>query len=182
MNTSIQHKEKDKIFLPIIGVLSIAIPLVVAILMYMPNGIFGNTTIDVSRLPMFHAILNGSTAAFLILGITFIKNNNKTLHKASMLSAFGLSSVFLVSYVIYHSIAPQSTFGGEGLIRPIYFFILISHIILATTIVPFALLSTYRGITEQYSKHKKISRWTFPIWLYVSITGVAVYLFMQPYY
>lgn len=182
MNTTLENNEKDKIFIPIITVLSVAIPLVVAVLMYLPEGVFGNGSVDVSRLPMFHAVLNGSTAFFLLLGIIFIKTGNRSFHKASMLGAFGLSSVFLVSYVIYHSIAPQSTFGGEGIIRPIYFFILISHIILATTIVPLALLSTYRGVTGQYEKHKKISKWTFPIWLYVAITGVAVYLFMQPYY
>jgi putative membrane protein len=99
-----------------------------------------------------------------------------------MITAFALSSLFLICYVIYHYQAPSTKFMGEGLIRGVYFFILITHIILAAIVVPFVLLSIYFAITKQFTKHKKIVKWTFPIWLYVAITGVIVYLMISPYY
>ena len=99
-----------------------------------------------------------------------------------MLSAFIFSAVFLLSYVTYHSSAPETKFGGAGLIKGIYLFLLLTHIVLASIIVPLALLTLYRIWKNQVEKHKKIARWTFPIWLYVSITGVIVYLMISPYY
>jgi putative membrane protein len=99
-----------------------------------------------------------------------------------MLSAFILSSIFLVSYVVYHYTFPPTKFGGEGFVRSIYFFILITHIVLATTIVPLALFAIYFALSNQIVKHKKVTKFTLPIWIYVSITGVIVYLLMSPYY
>ena len=178
MNTSVSQ---DKTFIPIITVISILIPVVVALLMVIPKrDALGE--LNVSSLPLFHATLNGATAFMLSIGFYFIKNKKIALHRFSMLTAFVLSSVFLVSYVIYHYTTPPTPFDGEGVIRMIYFFILITHIILAAAIVPLVLLSIYRGLSGQIEKHKKISKWTFPIWLYVAVTGVLVYLMMSSYY
>jgi putative membrane protein len=99
-----------------------------------------------------------------------------------MVTAFVLSSFFLISYVTYHYQAAPTTFGGEGTIKMIYYFILITHIILAAIIVPLVLLSVYFAVSAQYVRHKKVSRWTFPLWLYVAVTGVVVYLMISPYY
>ena len=180
MNNSIAAK--DRVFMPIITALSIAIPLVVSVLMLMPHNTALIAPESVSSLPLFHAILNGSTALFLSLGFYFIKNKKITQHRISMLTAFALSSVFLISYVTYHFTVPPAKFGGIGAIRGVYFFILITHILLAAAIVPLALISIYRSFTTQYEKHKKIARVTFPLWLYVAVSGVVVYLMMAPYY
>ena len=103
-------------------------------------------------------------------------------HRTAMFSAVGLSSLFLVSYVIYHYQAPHTSYGGVGFIRMFYFILLISHIILAAVVVPFVLLTVYFAISNQIDKHKKIVKWTFPIWLFVAVSGVVVYLMISPYY
>jgi putative membrane protein len=157
------------------------IPIVVAILMVLP-GRESYSESSLASLPLFHAVLNGSTAICLILGYYFIKSKQIKVHRALMLCAFILSSIFLVSYVVYHYSFPPTKFGGEGSIRTIYFFILISHIVLATTIVPLALFAIYYALSNQISKHKKVTKFTLPIWTYVSITGVLVYVLMSPYY
>lgn len=172
----------EKTALWVIGILSVAIPAVVALLMYMPRE---GTTIEnsfASVQPLFHAILNGATAIALAIGFYFIKNKKITQHKASMLAAFVFSAIFLVSYVVYHYTVPSSKYGGEGAMRGIYFFVLITHILLAGGIVPLALLTLYRAFTNQIGKHRKIAKITFPIWMYVALTGVLVYLMMRPYY
>lgn len=174
---------KDKFYIPFIAIISVVIPIVVVILLIIPEssrGVLGN--IDVSPLPLFHAVLNGTTAVMLLLGYYFIRNKRIKVHRFCMLTAFALSAVFLGSYVIYHYSTGHTPFGGEGLIRYFYFSILISHITLAVTIIPLALLAIYRALTDQIEKHRKIVKWTFPIWLYVATTGVLVYLFMIPYY
>lgn len=175
-----QAPKKDPWVKTIVAV-SILIPLAVFILMYLPEE-YRVLNLDVSGLPLFHAILNGSTALCLIMGWWFVRNKNVAAHRASMLLAFCLSSLFLVSYVIYHYSKESTPFGGEGWIRGVYFFILITHIVLATAVVPLALFAIYRGIRNQVEKHKKVVKFAFPIWLYVAITGVLVYLFMMPYY
>jgi putative membrane protein len=182
MFTAENASSRDRVFLPIITALSIVIPIVVAVLMYMPRKASGNTAGSLVNLPLFHAILNGATAFFLALGVYFIRNKKITLHRTSMLTAFALSSIFLVSYVIYHYQVPPMKYGGAGMVRGIYFFILLTHIVLAAAIVPLALITIYRSFTMQYAQHRKIARWTFPVWMYVAITGVIVYLMMSPYY
>lgn len=175
--------KKDKIYIPIIIALSVIIPLAVAGLMFLPDDMrvsFGGA--DLRSLPFFHAVLNGSTAILLFVGFVWIKNKKIALHRIAMISAFVLSAVFLVSYVISKLSNPPVPYGGEGWLRPAYFFILISHIILSIPVLPLALLAIYRGITGEYQKHLKIVKWTFPVWMYVAITGVMVYLFMLPYY
>ncbi len=173
---------KDKVFVPIIVVLSVLVPLAVAALILFPDVFKVDMGIDRATLPAFHAILNGSTAVLLMLGLWFIKSKNITAHRTAMLTAFGFSAIFLVSYVISKLNAEPIPYGGEGWLKGLYFFVLISHIILSVPVLPLAMFAIYRGLTGDVKKHRKVVRWTFPIWLYVAITGVLVYLFMAPYY
>lgn len=180
---TISKKSKDHVIVPIIITLSVIIPLTVAVLFALPDDMkltFGN--FNTQSLPFFHAVLNGSTAVLLVLGLILIKQKKINLHRAAMVSAFALSAVFLVSYVITHISTPDAKFGGEGVIRYVYFFILITHIMLSIPVLPLAMFAIYRGWTGEIGKHKKVVRYTFPIWLYVAITGVLVYIFMAPYY
>ena len=165
----------------LIGGLSVAIPIVVALLMILPQN-SRPEGVDVSFLPTFHAILNSLTALALLAGFAMVKRGNVKGHRLAMGSAFLLSGVFLSSYVIYHTYAPSTPYGGEGLMRTVYFTILISHILLAMVIVPMVLFSVFYGLTNQIVKHKRLSRFTFPVWLYVAITGVLVYVMISPYY
>ena len=174
-------KNNESRYLALIAVLSIAIPVVVAYLFYMPKS--GDAApVNVSFLPKLHAILNSLTAVALVVGYFFIKKGNQVAHRAAMFSAFVLSSLFLISYVTYHYFGESTAYGGEGIMRSIYFFVLITHIILAAAIVPLVLLTIYFAITGNFARHTRFSRWTFPIWLYVSVTGVLVYFMISPYY
>lgn len=176
-------KQKDQFYIPLIIVLSIVVPLAVAALMFLPEEWhleFGGA--DLRSLPFFHAILNGSTAVLLFTGFVLIKNKKINWHRISMVVAFLLSAVFLVSYVISKLSNAPVPFGGEGFVRYAYFFVLITHILLSIPVLPLALLAIYRGMTGEFEKHTKIVKWAFPIWMYVAITGVLVYLFMMPYY
>nr|WP_227740371.1 DUF420 domain-containing protein [Salegentibacter sp. BLCTC] len=157
------------------------VPALVLVLMYLPEryNIFGT---QAGTFPFFHAVLNGSTAILLMLGYFFMNIKEYKLHRNVMITAFVLSAIFLVSYVISKISNDPVSYGGEGILRPVYFFILITHIVLSAIIVPLVLFTMYRGLTGEYEKHAKIARWTFPIWLYVAITGVLVYIFMFPYY
>lgn len=172
--------KKEKVAIPVIFGLSIAIPLVVLFLMYMPERF--NLGIDAGVLPFFHAVLNGLTAILLITGFYLIKNNERELHKKVMITAFLLSSIFLVSYVLSKISNDPVPYGGEGIFRYIYFSILVSHIILSGIIIPLVLFTMYRGLKGDFQKHRKIAKWTYPVWLYVTISGVLVYIFMYPYY
>lgn len=173
----------DRVIVPIIVVLSIVVPILVASLFLLPESWkiqFGNA--NFRSLPFFHAILNGCTAILLAVAFGMIKTKKVALHRLSNILAFSLSAIFLISYVISHTSNPDSHFGGEGWVRPVYFFILISHIVLSIPVLPLAMLSIYRGLNNQISAHKKLVKWTFPIWMYVAVTGVLVYIFMAPYY
>ncbi len=171
----------DKIAIPVIIALSIIVPIVVLILMYMPVR-FNLFDTDSGTLPFFHALLNGSTAILLTIGYFFMSIKAYKWHRNTMILAFLLSSVFLVSYVISKISNAPIAYGGEGVLKYVYFFILITHIVLSAIIIPLVLFTMYRGLNGQYKKHAKIARWTFPIWLYIAITGVLVYVFMWPYY
>lgn len=138
--------------------------------------------LDVSRLPAFHATLNAGCAVLLVAGFALIRARRIAAHRFCMVSAFVLSTVFLVSYVVYHAHAPVSSFGGAGWIRPVYFTTLLTHIALAPVILPLALYTLLRAWRGELPRHRRIARWTFPLWLYVAVTGVAVYLMMAPYY
>ena len=182
MDKAVSENSKDKVYIPLIIVLSVLVPMAVAALLLFPDFFSVDFGIDRGTLPAFHAILNGSTAVLLILGLWFIRNRNITAHRSVMLFAFGLSAIFLVSYVISKLNADPIPYGGEGWIRGLYFSVLISHILLSIPVLPLAMLAIYRGLLQEYGRHKKIVRWAYPIWLYVAVTGVLVYFFMQPYY
>lgn len=179
----------------LIWVLSFSVPLLVAFLMFMPQKIdIGGDWVRL--IPHVNGLLNSFTAIALIAGLFAIKNNNLKLHKRLMLLSFLMGSLFLIFYVIYHSAAESTLFGDanrDGMIseeealalgygRMVYLVILISHIILAAIVVPFVLLALYYGYIDNRVKHKKIVKYTFPIWLYVSISGVIVYLMIRQYY
>ncbi|PVY41651.1 putative membrane protein [Pontibacter virosus] len=164
----------------VIAILSVAIPVVVAMLFFMPKE--GSSTADVSFLPTLHAILNSITAFALVIGYYNIRKGNIKVHRAAMATAFGLSAIFLVSYVTYHFLGERTIYGGDGYLKLFYYFILLTHIVLAVVIVPLVLLSMYFALSNQFARHRRISKWTFPIWLYVAVTGVLVYIMISPYY
>jgi uncharacterized membrane protein YozB (DUF420 family) len=134
--------------------------------------------VTIADLPTLNATLNATAAILLAIGWVLIRRRRVRAHRAVMLAAFGVSTLFLISYVIYHANAGSRPFPGQGAIRGVYFFILITHIVLAAAIVPMALLTLSRGLREQFDRHVPLARWTLPIWLYVSITGVVVYLML----
>ena len=162
-------------------ILSIAVPLLVAILMN-PRMPKMTLPFDPYILPPFYATINAVTAVVLILAVYFIKQRKIDLHQRMIYIAMGLSAIFLISYVLYHSSTQPTSYGGEGAIRYVYYFLLISHIILSAVVVPFVLFTFIRGFTRQDARHKKIAKWTFPLWLYVAVTGVVCYLMISPYY
>lgn len=134
--------------------------------------------IDISDLPTVNAILNSLSAGFLTLGFYFIRRGNVEAHHRSMLSAFATSALFLTSYLIYHYNIGSRPFTGGGWVRGVYFAILITHTVLAVAVVPLAIITLSRALKQRFDKHRKIARWTLPIWLYVSVTGVIVYLML----
>lgn len=134
--------------------------------------------IDVATLPTVNATLNACSGVLLVLGYWFIRQRNIPAHRACMLGAFGVSALFLVSYVIYHAQVGSKPFPGVGTIRTVYFAVLIPHVILAAFILPLAIVTLRRGLRMDVVRHRRIARWTLPIWLYVSVTGVIVYLML----
>ena len=134
--------------------------------------------ISIGDLPTLNAVLNGTSAVLLAFGYLFIRRKKVNLHKACMVSAFVISTLFLVSYLIYHYHAGSKPFPGEGWTRPLYFAVLISHVILATVTLPLSIVTLARGLRGRFEKHRSIARWALPIWLYVSVTGVVVYLML----
>ena len=134
--------------------------------------------IHVSDLPAVNAGLNATSAALLMCGYVAIRLKRITVHRALMTTAFGCSTLFLICYVVYHVQVGSVPFGGQGWIRPLYFLMLITHVILAVTLLPLVLVTLTRAVRGRYEAHRRIARWTFPIWLFVSVSGVAVYLFL----
>lgn len=161
-----------------IWILSIAIPVAVAILfrVRIPN------VAPFDFLPPIYATTNGVTAILLIIAVIFIKNGNRFLHEVFMKSALVLSALFLIMYVAYHMTSDPTPYGGDGVLKYVYYFILISHIVLSISVIPFVLVTYVRAISEEFEKHKKIAKITFPLWLYVAVTGVIVYIMIYPYY
>ncbi|MFB4162526.1 DUF420 domain-containing protein [Alteribacillus sp. JSM 102045] len=163
-------------------ILTIVINGLVTVLFFM-DGFSGEVEgFDLTILPMMNAIFNSFTTVFLFSALFFILRKNVKMHRRFIYAAFTSTTLFLVTYVTYHFLAESTEYGGSGIMAGIYYFILITHIILAIIIVPLAVLSFLRGIKYQVEKHRKIARWTMPLWLYVSITGVLVYLMISPYY
>ncbi|WP_299147581.1 DUF420 domain-containing protein [uncultured Dokdonia sp.] len=163
-------------------ILSVVIPVAVAVLFTIKLKDFGLDVEPLTFLPPIYAGINGLTALVLILAVRAIKNGNRATHERLMKTAIGLSVLFLLMYVAYHMTSDSTSYGGEGFIRYVYFFILITHIALSIIIIPLVLFTYVRALAERFDKHKKLARITYPIWLYVAITGVIVYLMISPYY
>jgi putative membrane protein len=189
--TNMSKATKDEQYVPtssrsfagLIVTVSIVANIIILLLFFSPIGYQGEVHFDLSLLPRMNAIFNSFTFIFLLGALFAILRKNVKVHKALVLAAFASTLLFLITYLTFHYISPETAkFGGQGIVRPIYFFILITHSVLAAIIVPLALFSVVWGWTMQVQKHRKIARWTMPIWLYVSFTGVLVYLFMAPYY
>jgi putative membrane protein len=174
-------KRNDKLAYQLIGVFSVVVFAVVVSL-----GKFKILGVELGFDPHIfatvNAFINTTVTLCLLLGLFFVKQRKLEQHRAVMMFAMVLSFLFLVSYILHHLLTADTHFGGEGLIRYFYFPLLISHIVLAAIILPFILLTTYRALTADFVAHKKIARITFPIWLYVSISGVLVYILISPYY
>lgn len=170
--------EKVKKYTPWVWILSITIPLVVAILFLIkiPN------VKPLTFLPPVYAFINAITAIFLSIAYIAIKRKKIILHERLMKISIGLSVIFLVMYVAYHMTSDPTPYGGEGIIRSVYYFILISHVLLSIGIIPLVLVTYVRAISKLFADHKKIARYTFPIWMYIAVTGVIVYLMISPYY
>jgi putative membrane protein len=195
LSSSPSEQSRGRSLTGAIIIVSIAIPLAVAFLILMPQEkvSFGFNT---RTLPFFHAILNSSTAILLIASLYFIKNGQIKAHKRANLIAVVLSSIFLLSYVIYHASNQSTRFGDldhngilsdaekqqAGSLRYIYYFILTTHITLSAIIIPFVLFTLQRAFQERFDKHRKLARITWPMWLYVAVTGVIVYVMINPYY
>lgn len=158
----------------LIAGLSLIIVLAVAALLLIPR----QTQLDVTFLPRLNAILNGASAVCLAMGYFFIRRRRIKQHRLCMLTAFGLSAAFLVSYVVYHALAGSRAFTGEGWIRPIYFTLLISHVVLAAVVLPLALTTLYRAWRSDFGRHRRLARWTLPLWFWVSVSGVLVYILL----
>jgi putative membrane protein len=174
MTSIIEEKKYNKW----IVILSIAIPLVVAVLF----GVRIPNVEPLSFLPPIYASINALTAIILIVALWAIKNKKRILHERLMKTAILFSIVFLIMYVAYHMTSNPTEFKGEGIVKYVYYAVLITHIVLSIAVIPFVLITYVRAITNNFERHKKIARITFPLWLYVAISGVVVYIMISPYY
>jgi putative membrane protein len=169
--------EKEKLYKKAVITISVAIPVVVALL-------FGVKIegYDFSYLPAVYASINALTAVLLLLARWYISKGNRQAHARLMKTSMLLSAAFLVMYVIYHMTSDSTPYGGEGFLRYAYYFILITHILLSLAVVPLVLFAFLYAITSKFELHKKVVRYAYPVWLYVAVTGVVVYVMISPYY
>ncbi len=174
--------EEERKYKKWIVTLSIVIPLVVAILFGVKLKDLGIEVKPLRFLPPIYATINGLTAVVLFAAVAAIKKGKVKLHENLVKVCMACSLAFLVMYVAYHMTADSTPYGGEGFLRYLYFFILITHILLSIIIIPFVLFTFVRGIAGAYERHKKLARITYPMWMYVAVTGVIVYLMISPYY
>jgi putative membrane protein len=177
METQVEQKYKKWIV-----AVSIVIPVVVALLFGINLRKMGYDVQPLTFLPPIYATINGLTAIVLVTAVVAIKNGRRKLHENLMKFAIFLSIAFLGMYVAYHMTSDSTKFGGEGVIKYFYYFILITHITLSVIIIPFVLITYVRALGQSFERHKKIAKITFPLWLYVAVTGVLVYLMISPYY
>lgn len=177
-----QNNTAEKKYNIAIIIISILIPVVVGILFTVKLKDFGIDVEPLSFLPPIYATTNGLTALLLVFAVWAIKKGKQKLHERLMTSAIALSLAFLVMYVAYHMTADSTKFGGEGAVLYVYLFILLTHILLSIAIIPLVLITYVRAFSERFDQHKKIAKITFPLWLYVAVTGVVVYLMISPYY
>ena len=173
---NINHREKR--YKRFITIISVIVPIVVAVLF----GIKIPNVQPLSFLPPIYATINAITAVLLVVSFFAIKKGSRVLHEQLNTLALLCSALFLVMYVTYHMTSDSTEFGGEGIVKYIYFFILITHIILSIVVIPFVLITYMRAKLEKFPAHKKIAKITFPLWLYVAVTGVIVYIMIAPYY
>ena len=162
--------------------LSVLIPVAVAVLFKIKLKDLGFNVAPLPILPPIYATINGVTAVLLISAVLAIKKGKRQLHEKLMKTAIACSLVFLLLYIAYHMTTDSTKFGGEGVLKYVYYFILLSHILLSIAVIPLVLITYVRALAEKFDKHKKIAKITFPIWLYVAVTGVVVYLMISPYY
>ena len=177
-----QRLAQEKKYKKIITLLSIIIPLAVAALFGVNLRKLGFDVEPMTFLPPIYASINGITAILLIAAVIAIKNGNKKLHEQLNTFAIICSLAFLLMYIAYHMTSDSTSFGGKGAIKYVYYFILITHIVLSVIVIPFVLTTFMRAKLGNFPQHKKIAKITFPLWLYVAITGVVVYLMISPYY
>jgi putative membrane protein len=175
--SSLKVETQKEPFRKFIITISIVIPVAVAVLFKVKIPGY-----DLSFLPPIYAGINGLTAILLITAVLAIRNRKQQLHEVLMKTCMGLSALFLILYVAYHMTSESTSFGGTGFIRNIYFFILITHIFLSVGVIPLVLFTYLRAWRGEFKKHRKLAKIAFPIWLYVSVTGVIVYLMINPYY
>jgi len=170
--------ENEKKFNRLIAIVSIVIPIVVAILfgVKLPN------VEPLSFLPPIYATINGLTAVLLLVAVWAIKNGNEKLHQNLMTTNIVLSLLFLVMYIAYHMTSDSTSYGGEGAIKYVYYFILITHIVLSIALIPLVLRTYAKAYLKKFEEHRALAKYTFPVWLYVAVTGVVVYLMISPYY
>jgi len=182
MNTKLKLASNDKLYFRIVMALSVTVFLAVIVLnrKWLPRPDIMPSF--VTYLPKLNATINATCSILLLVSLYFIKQKNIAAHKLTNIITFTLSSLFLVSYILYHYFANETVFPADNPLRIIYLIILGSHIILAALVLPLVLLSFYHGLLMNIEKHKKLTRWTFPIWLYVTVTGVIVYTMISPYY
>ncbi len=173
-------QKHDKVIIPLLIFIALAVLAVVVLLYTLPKK--EEVPGFVRFLPKYNATINAICSLLLISSFIAVKKARYILHKKLNLLAFFLSSTFLISYVIFHYFGIETKFPADNPVRPFYLTILISHIVLAAFVLPFVLISLYRGLSGNFLKHKKISRITLPLWLYVTISGVIVYLMISPYY
>lgn len=174
-------KLEEKSAKQIIVALSVVVALLVGVLNW---GIDKRmiTGLDLGFFPKFHAILNSIVSVLLLFGLVFIKQGKQTAHKTSMFLSFVVSAVFLLSYVFYHTLAEPTAFGGEGFAKYFYYFILLTHIVLAAVMMPFILMTFYYAWSDKLVKHRSLAKKVWPFWFYVAVTGVVIYFMIAPYY
>lgn len=178
MSKTAQEKKYDKIII----VLSVVIPLAVAALFGINLKRLGFDVEPLTFLPPIYASINALTSVLLIAAVVAIKKGNRKLHENLNKTAIACSVLFLLMYIAYHMTSNSTTFGGEGAIKYVYYFILITHIVLSVAVIPFVLITYIRAQLGKFPEHKKIAKITFPLWLYVAVTGVVVYIMISPYY
>lgn len=178
MEANIKMQTQQDPYRKLIIFLSIIIPVAVVILFSIPP-VKGY---DFTFLPPIYATINGLTAVLLIAALIAIKKGNRRLHETLVKICIGLSTLFLLMYVVYHLTTAETHFGGEGTIRYVYFFILITHILLSVVIIPLVLFTFSRALSGNFARHRALAKVAFPAWLYVAVTGVVVYLMISPYY
>ncbi len=172
---------KPRNYTPAIIIITIALISAITILLRLP-GVEDFDAFDITILPLMNAIFNVFSFVFLLIALVAILKGNEKVHKRFIYAAVVATALFLINYVVFHTISSATPFGGEGFLKIFYYFVLITHVTLAMSIIPLALTSITSTWNRQFERHKKVSRWTMPIWLYVSFTGVLVYVLIKPYY